>query len=226
MAPSSGGGARHGTAQCECEIPCCRNARNPEPRTQQCEILRQRAPREAADEWIMEIVILGRCVGDLGWIRLGPTLEVVCEYAVQGQPFGNQCSNRCLIRAVVAVTTPQRRCVQHGGHLDFASLSYGDAKSCIWGGVLGSHDIGPLAYDVADQDAEQPPAMTSRLAACRALARRVGLNCLRVIGILLHSSGRFQTLARSRAWAMSQARVARGCPRRCSSTSDSLDSCS
>ena len=41
VAPSRVGGARHGTAQRECEIPCCRNARNPEPRTQQCEILRQ-----------------------------------------------------------------------------------------------------------------------------------------------------------------------------------------
>jgi hypothetical protein len=36
--------------------------------------------------------------------------------------------------------------------LDLASLSYGDAKL---GRSLGSHDIGPLTYVVADQDAEQ-----------------------------------------------------------------------
>ena len=82
-----------------------------------------------ADEWIVEIVVLGRCIGDLGWIRLGPALEVAFEHGVRGQPFGNQGSNRCLIRAAVAVTTPQRRCVQHGAYLDFASLSCGNAKS-------------------------------------------------------------------------------------------------
>jgi hypothetical protein len=73
LAASCMGGARHWAAQSEPEIPPCCNAREREPRAQQCEALRQGAPREGADERIVEVVVVGCCAGDLGWIRLCPT---------------------------------------------------------------------------------------------------------------------------------------------------------
>jgi hypothetical protein len=71
LAPSALRGAEHGTTKREPQIPHSHNPRHHETRTQQREVLRQGSFRVVANEWIVEMIVVDRGVGDLGRIRLG-----------------------------------------------------------------------------------------------------------------------------------------------------------
>ena len=69
----------HRTAKREGQIPRPRHPRRRKTRMQQGEVLRQGSRREAANERIIEIVVLRGCVGDDGGMRFRPALKVTCE---------------------------------------------------------------------------------------------------------------------------------------------------